>query len=102
MTNQRRDIQSYSRATLILLGVCLFAIAVYVYFLNMSVVHVVLQKETMREIQNHKNEIAVLEAEYINAQHTIAARMATVDGLQAERNKIFVQRGSSDGLVLNR
>lgn len=60
-----------------------------------------MQKETIRSIQDMKNEIAVLESDYIQAQHTIAARMATLDGLSAERNKTFVRRTTQEGLVLN-
>lgn len=102
MRTSRRDIQTYSRHTLGLLACCLLAVCAYVYFLNMSVVHVVMQKESIREIQTVKNEIAVLEADYIKAQHMIAAKMATVEGLQAERDKVFVYRDGGSELVLNR
>lgn len=99
--NTRREILGYSNYTTALLGLCLLSIGFYVYFLNMSVVHVVLQKETIREIQDLKNQIAVLESDYIESQHSIAARMANVEGLQAERNKVFVRRDTQNELVLN-
>lgn len=101
MSNPSRDINTFSRYTAALVGACILAIVFYVYFLNMSVVHVVLQKETMRNIQDIKNEIAVLESAYIESQHTIAARMATLDGMSAERNKTFVHRTPKTDLVLN-
>jgi hypothetical protein len=101
MHQTRRDINTISKCTMGIIGACILAVALYVYFLNLSVVHVVLQKETMRSIQDTKNEIAVLESEFIKAQHTIAARMATLDGLNAERNKTFVSRNQETGLVLN-
>ena len=101
MLEVRREINANSRITLLLFVGCILAVITYVYFLNMSVVHVVLQKETIRETQDMKNHIALLEANYIEAQHTIAARMATMDGLMAERNKTFVERTPDSGLVLN-
>lgn len=101
MKETRREINTFSKYTLALLGGCFFLVVLYVYFLNMSVVHVVLQKETIHTIQDLKNEIAVLESDYIEAQHTIAARMATIDGLTAERNKTFVRRATESELVLN-
>lgn len=99
--NQRRDTTSYCKLTPLLVGLALCSVLAYVYFLNTSVVHVVLQKQTISEIQELKNDIALLEAEYITAQHTIAERMATIDGLQAERNKVFVRRDVGSGLVVN-
>ena len=99
--NNRREPIEYCKLTPALLLVALAAIIAYVYFLNMSVVHVVLQKETLRDIQDLKNQIAVLESDYIAGQHSIAARMANIEGLEAERDKIFVHRTRTDGLVLN-
>jgi len=99
--SQSREIITYSKQTLGLL-LCLLAGAVaYVYFLNMSVVHVVIQKDTISEIQDTKNAIALLESEYITAQHLIANRMASIEGVVAERNKVFVWRGEGEELAAN-
>lgn len=99
--NHRRDTTSYCPVTPILLGLSLLSVIAYVYFLNTSVVHVVVQKSAMSNIQDLKNEIALLEADYISAQHTIAQRMASVEGLEAERTKIFVARDRSGEFVFN-
>lgn len=99
--NYRRDTTEYCLLTPILLGLSLLSIIAYVYFLNLSVVHVVLQKSSFSYVQDLKNEIALLEAEYIEAQHTIAERMATIEGLEAERTKIFVARDLTKEFVLN-
>jgi hypothetical protein len=95
---QRLHLESTKQTMLllILLGVC---VASYLYFLNLSVVHVVMRKEIIQE-QNHlRTEIASLETSYIEAQHKIASRIATVDGYTIDTPKIFVTRGETS-LVL--
>jgi len=99
--NNRRDTTEYCVLTPILLGLSLVSVIAYVYFLNLSVVHVVLQKSSFSNIQDLKNEIALLEADYITAQHTIAERVATIEGLEAERSKVFVLRNQVEELVVN-
>lgn len=98
MSNSRETISysPYTLGLLALIGACLVA---YLYFLNISVVHVVMRKEAMREAQDLKNEIALLETEYISAQHTIAAKMATVNQFRTESEKVFVVRGAASSLV---
>ena len=93
---------SYCPLTPTLLALLVGGMIAYVYFLNSSVVHVVLQKETMRDIQDLKNDIALLEADYIAAQHVIAERVTSLDVFETERNKIFVSRVASDSLVVTR
>lgn len=99
MTKSRETI-SNSPCTMALLGVIGFAVVAYLYFLNVSVVHVVMRKEAMQDAQDLKNQIALLETEYITAQHTIAARMATVDGYREDSEKVFVSRTTVPNLVL--
>jgi len=99
--NTSRETITYSPHSLCLLALSLCAVVAYVYFLNMSVVHVVVQKQLANDMQDMKNEIALLESQYITAQHTITARMATIEGVSAERNKVFVARDSRDSLVVN-
>jgi uncharacterized membrane protein YjgN (DUF898 family) len=76
------------------------AVAAYLYFLNVSVVHVVMRKEAVQEQNQLRTEIAALETKYIEAQHVIAARIATLDGYNRDSEKIFVSRGDVDALVL--
>jgi hypothetical protein len=79
--------------------VCVAAIVGYLYFLNISVMHVVLRKESNQEVQSLKSEIAQLETRYIEAQHAISNRIATLDGYSVDTAKIFVTRGETS-LVL--
>ena len=85
----------------IVVAISLLVIAVicYLYFLNVSVVQVVMRKEADRESIQLKAEIAQLETRYIESRHTIAARMATLDGFNTEVDKIFVTRADGDALV---
>lgn len=80
---------------------CLTAVAavLYLYFLNMSVVHVVMRQEAITDSKELETEIAVLESEYIDAQHIIATRISELDGYSEETDKIFVSR-TAPGLVL--
>ena|SRR6056297_2006750 len=98
--SKSRETITHSPYTLIILGVIGFGVVAYLYFLNVSVVHVVMRKEAMQEAQDLKNQIALLETEYITAQHTIAARMASVDGYRENSEKIFVARTNAPSLVL--
>jgi hypothetical protein len=83
------------------LGVCLLfvAVAAYLYFLNLSVVHVVMRKEASYEANELRTQIAMLETSYIEAQHKIADRIANLEGYTIDTEKIFVTRGQTS-LVL--
>ncbi|MEK7462147.1 MAG: hypothetical protein AAB618_01075 [Patescibacteria group bacterium] len=85
--------------TLILLTLLAVFVGVYLYFLNLSVVHVVMRKETLAQHNQIRTEIAQLETSYIEAQHKIAGRIAYLDGYSIDTAKIFVTRGQ-DSLVL--
>jgi hypothetical protein len=87
----------YSLGLLSLIGLGLVA---YLYFLNVSVVHVVMRQEIMHEVQDTKNQIAQLETEFIAAQHTIVAQMASVSSFQTDQPKVFVVRDATPSLVL--
>lgn len=99
MTKQEKAAQS--RQLFAGIALLLVAVILYLYFLNLSVVHVVMRKEAVRE-QNHlRTEIAMLETKYIESQHLIAARIATLDGYNVQTNKVFIARGGTETLVLN-
>jgi hypothetical protein len=98
--SKSRETITHSPYTLIIMGTIGFGVVAYLYFLNVSVVHVVMRQEAIQETQNLKNQIALLETEYITAQHTIAARMASVDGYREDSEKIFVARTNAPSLVL--
>lgn len=80
----------------------LFSLVVlYMYFLTMSVVHVVLRKEVVASIRDVESQIASLESSYINAQHTVSDKMASLESFTQNDDKIFVQRGAAPTLVLS-
>ncbi len=74
-------------------------IFIYMYFLSLSVVHVVMRKEAAQSVSQLHSEIAKLEASYIEAKHQISNRIATVDGLSEAENKIFISKAEQN-LVL--
>jgi hypothetical protein len=97
--NTRREIISYSKATLGCLFLLVLSVMLYLYFLNMSVVQVVMRTQYTQEQNSLRTEIAMLEARYIESQHTIAARIASLQGYDTDVAKIFVSREASS-LVL--
>ena len=88
----RRDTIKHSKVTYGFVGLFVSTILLYLYFLNMSVVHVVLRSEYIQQQQALSTDIALLESRYIEAQHTIASRIATLDGYNTNTPKIFVSR----------
>lgn len=62
------------------------------YFVSVSVVHVVLQEEADHQATALRSDIAALEREYIDAQHVISSRIATEQGLVAASDKVFLSR----------
>ena len=78
------------------LGVLFFALIIlYMYFLSMSVVHVVLRKEINRSVSETSSQIASLEASYIASQHKVSDKIAALNTFTETSNKIFVTRGSN-------
>lgn len=71
----------------------------YLYFLNMSVVEVVMRESHVEQQQVLGGQIAILEAEYIDAQHTIAERIAMLGDQASDQSKYFVSR-TQPNLVL--
>ena len=87
-----RDTISYSKITVLSLLLLVMAVVAYLYFLNMSVVQVVMRTEAIQSQNQLQADIARLEATYIEAQHVIAARIATMDSYDTDTPKIFVSR----------
>ena len=71
----------------------------YMYLLSATVVHVVMQKEGKKEINELHSEISQLEAEYISRQHAVSSEIASMQGFIATNEKIFIDKGD-DSLVL--
>jgi hypothetical protein len=97
----RRETIKHSKITLVCFGLLVSAVVMYLYFLNMSVVQVVLRTEQIQKQNNLHAEIAMLEATYIEAEHTIAARIATLDGYDTDTKKIFVSRDQASFVLGN-
>ncbi len=81
--------------------VILSCVAAYMYFLSMSVVHVVFRKEVNQTARELESEIAALESKYIEAQHAVSERIASAEQLSETNEKIFITR-NADTLVLSR
>ena len=81
------------------IGLFVFAVIAYMYFLSLSVVHVVMRKVASQQIGHLRSEIASLESTYIEAKHQISARVANLDGFNQNQNKIFISKGEQS-LVL--
>ncbi len=92
MFNNSRDTIKYSKVTIGCIALLVSAVVAYLYFLNMSVVQVVLRTEFTQQQNQLHAEIASLEAKYITSQHQIASRIAVLDGYQSQEEKIFVSR----------
>ncbi|MEX0930818.1 MAG: hypothetical protein WDZ68_00830 [Candidatus Paceibacterota bacterium] len=84
-------------AVLTLLVVCFTA---YIYFLSMSVVHVIIRKEVNNEIALLQSEIGMLESAYIKQQHAVSNEIVSRTGYVAVTDKIFLDR-SDTSLVLS-
>jgi len=97
--NSRREIISYSKVTIGCLFLLVLSVVLYLYFLNMSVVHVVMRTQYTQEQNTLRNDIAMLEASYIESQHAVAARIASLQGYDTDVSKIFVSREAAS-LVL--
>lgn len=85
------------------LGIVTFfaLVFLYMYFLTMSVVHVVLRKEVMTNMHSIESDIAMLESKYIEAQHIVSDKIATLEDFTANDNKVFLTRGDTPTLVLS-
>jgi len=87
-----RDTIKHSVLTMGAVGLLVSMIVLYLYFLNMSVVQVVMRTEHVQTQHELQTEIAMLEARYIESQHTVASRIATLEGYDTNTDKIFVSR----------
>lgn len=91
----RRDIIKPSTITYASLIVLVTTIILYLYFLNMSVVQVVMRTENVQRGRELDAEIAMLEASYMEAQHVVSSRIASLEGYNTSAKKVFVSREHS-------
>lgn len=93
-----KDLFASRNSHLITSGCLLFlmvSIFSYMYFLSLSVVHVVMRKEATQEISLLRSEISKMESSYIEAKHQISAKVATLEGFEKNQEKIFINRGET-------
>ena len=96
---QQKQIQKQSICNLCLVLLCLLLAGLYIYLLSSTVIHVVMQKEISRELQDLNSEVAALEATYIEKQHSMSNEIATLQGFVTVTEKVFIDTEESS-LVL--
>lgn len=82
------------------LALVLIVFSAYAYLVSASVVHVVMRKEFDREISRTSSYVSQLEARYIDAQHTVSERVATLEGYARTDEKVFIEKAPTS-LVLS-
>ena len=95
-----RDTNTYSKATAGCVALLIGMIFLYLYFLNLSVIQVVLRTEFTSQQSELRTEIALLESDYIQAQHEIAARIGELEGYDKDITKVFVSRADVQNLAV--
>lgn len=78
------------------LSLLIIVFGLYMYFVSMSVVHVVMRKEVNQQIIVVNSQISELESQYINAQHGVSVEIASMQGFVKVENKIFLDRTSTN------
>lgn len=78
-----------------------FLCVMYMYLLSSSVIHVVISKEAEASVYEVGSEIAALEAEYMEIQHSISEEVVEKNGYIAAGEKIFIDK-SNASLVTQR
>jgi hypothetical protein len=97
-------IATFSQPTLtpVFFVVLLALVSVYMYYVSVSVVHVVMRKEAVHNRSLLVSEIALLETQYINARHAISERLADLDGYGDIEKKVFLSRSNENLVVFER
>jgi hypothetical protein len=95
----RRTFQSSHLIMTASICLLLLSIIAYIYFLSLSVVHVVMRKEVQQELLALRSEIVYLESNYIDAKHQISSSLATLPGFTINEQKIFITSRDSSLVV---
>ncbi len=78
------------------LALLVITVAAYMYFLCASVVHVVMRKEIDKELGATGSYVSQLEAQYIEAQHSMSEEIAGMQGYVEAHDKIFIDRSDTN------
>jgi len=76
--------------TISCVGLFLFSIVLYIYFLSLSVTHVVFRQESVQKLNALRSEIAELDTKYIEAKHEINLELVNLNHLSKKDDKIFI------------
>lgn len=81
----------------LLLASCLTLLlaALYMYFLSVSVIHVVISRENEEKIHRVAADIASLEATYMEKKIEIASSIVGENGYVTANKKVFVNKGQT-------
>lgn len=91
--NTEKRLVAFAGAALLVL------IALYMYCVSATVMHVVVRQEMSQKISDMHSDIASLEAEYIAAQHAVSVRVASLPGFVETPEKVFIRK-SDTALVI--
>ncbi|GEM_PF-615727 len=92
MVGKSRETITYSKTTIASSLLLLGMVVAYLYFLNMSVVQVVMRAEQVQLQRDLNMEIASLESRYIAVQHLITSRISDLGNFTTNSDKVFVSR----------
>lgn len=84
-----KDEKTWFFSALVLLAI---SFLLYIYFLTSSVVEVVIREQIEHKIVEAGSSVSTLEAEYIEAQHSVSRDIATHEGFNEVANKTFITR----------
>lgn len=98
---QTRVYKDESRLFYGALCLCVCVVCAYMYFVSMSVVHVVMRKEVDNQISLLNTHISHLEEDYIEKQHNLSASIATYKGFVFTEEKIFVDKTEAKYVLSN-
>ncbi|OGG86028.1 hypothetical protein A2392_00995 [Candidatus Kaiserbacteria bacterium RIFOXYB1_FULL_46_14] len=87
------SVQHY--AFLLAAGLTISLAAAYMYFLSVSVIHVVISRENEEKMHRVSAEIATLEATYMEKKIEIASEVVGQSGYVTAIKKVFVNRDQS-------
>jgi hypothetical protein len=75
---------------------CLVSVFVaYIYFVSMSVLHVVMRKEVDTQIAAVGTNVAGLEERYIEMQHSVSSDIASLQGFVTTDHKVFIDKSDT-------
>jgi len=96
------ELPSRKLVTTFLGAILLSCVAMYMYLLTMSVVHVVMRKEATQNLRALESEIAALETDFMLAQHEVSNAIVNNQQYIETSEKIFVARQKPATVAVSR